>query len=96
MNNSYEVLGVTKQATQEEIRQRYLELIREFSPERAPERFAEIREAYEKLQDPLGDWLDNYCNVETKDSIDDLIQSIRKRTKSERFPTAALLAMAER
>ena len=34
----------------ERVRQRYLQLIREFPPEQNPARFAAIREAYEKIR----------------------------------------------
>ncbi len=47
----YSVLGVSSQADSETIRQRYLELVRRFPPETHPEDFAEIRQAYEVLND---------------------------------------------
>ena len=40
MNDPYETLGLSPDAGESEIRRRYLELVREFPPDRAPERFA--------------------------------------------------------
>lgn len=43
MNDPYVQLGLSPSADETEIRRRYLELVRQFPPDRAPERFAEIR-----------------------------------------------------
>lgn len=48
----YEVLGVAKSATPDEIKRAYLALVREHTPERSPEAFKRIRAAYETLSDP--------------------------------------------
>lgn len=53
MHDPFEVLGVAPDASDEEIRRSYLKLVRIHTPDRAPERFAEIRAAYEKLHDPI-------------------------------------------
>ena len=47
----YLVLGLSPSAAQEEIRQRYLELVRAHPPSRDPERFQRISAAYEALKD---------------------------------------------
>lgn len=48
----YSVLGLSRQADEEAITRAYFQLVRQFSPERAPEQFREIRTAYEQLRDP--------------------------------------------
>ena len=54
----YEVLGVSKTATQEEIRKAFRQLARKHHPDvskdkkKAEEKFKEINEAYEVLSDP--------------------------------------------
>ena len=45
MADPYETLGVTRSSSDAEIRRRYLELVRQFPPERDAERFAAIRSA---------------------------------------------------
>jgi len=47
----YEVLGVTEEASDEQIRKSYLEKVRQSPPERDPDRFKEIRRAYGVLKD---------------------------------------------
>lgn len=53
ISDPFVILGVAADAGEEEIRVRYLKLVREFPPERDPERFREIRAAYEAVRDPL-------------------------------------------
>jgi hypothetical protein len=44
------VLGVVQDADDDAIKQRYLALVRAFPPDREPERFQEIRGAYEAVR----------------------------------------------
>jgi preprotein translocase subunit Sec63 len=47
-----EVLGVSPNAGEEEIRAAYLRKVKEYPPERSPEEFEKIRDAFETLRDP--------------------------------------------
>ncbi|MEM9657440.1 MAG: J domain-containing protein [Planctomycetota bacterium] len=49
----FKVLGIPPDAGEPEIRARYLELVKQFPPERDPDKFREIRTAFEAAQDPL-------------------------------------------
>lgn len=49
--NAYDILGVTPDAEDETVRNAYLEAIRLFPPERDPDRFATLNEAYQTLKD---------------------------------------------
>ena len=47
------ILGLSRVATEEEVRSRYLKLVKQFPPERDPERFREIHAAFQAARDPL-------------------------------------------
>jgi curved DNA-binding protein CbpA len=47
-----QVLGVPLNAGDEEIRAAYLRKVKEHPPDRSPEQFEAIRDAYETLRDP--------------------------------------------
>jgi hypothetical protein len=47
-----EVLGVPPNAGEEEIRAAYLVKVKEYPPDRSPEEFEKIRDAFENLRDP--------------------------------------------
>jgi DnaJ-class molecular chaperone len=51
MRDPFTDLGVSEDADDAEIRRRYLALVRDFPPDRAPDRFQECRAAYEALAD---------------------------------------------
>jgi len=48
-HSPYEILEIPRNATIKDIKRRYKDLIREFNPEHHPEKFMEIRAAYEML-----------------------------------------------
>jgi preprotein translocase subunit Sec63 len=47
-----DILGVPVDASEEEIRAAYLAKVKEFPPDRSPEEFEKIRDAYDTLRDP--------------------------------------------
>jgi curved DNA-binding protein CbpA len=53
INDPHAVLALKPGATAEEIRQRYLQLVRENPPDREPEKFRAINDAWKMLCDPL-------------------------------------------
>lgn len=95
MIDPYEVLGVSPDATEEQIRQRYLALVREFPPEREPKRFAEVREAYDQLRDPVVSLERRLFNLTAVDTFDTLLAAERQRQRARRLPTPVLLALGE-
>jgi hypothetical protein len=52
-SDPFQVLGLSPDADETEVRTRYLELVKQFSPDREAEKFREIRAAYEATKDPL-------------------------------------------
>jgi curved DNA-binding protein CbpA len=95
VTNPYETLGVSPQAGDAEIRNRYLQLVREFPPDRAPERFAQIRAAFDELRDPLVRLEKQVFETFTQDSIEAIADDVRARLRTIRLPVDALLALAE-
>lgn len=47
------ILGLDHNASESEVRRRYLELVKQHPPETDPARFREIHAAYESARDPL-------------------------------------------
>jgi len=95
MSDPHEILGVAPDADQDEIRRRYLELVREFSPERAPERFAAIRAAYDEVRDPLKSLEAQLFAYKSNDSIDAIRDDLHRRLREARVPMETLLKLAE-
>lgn len=97
MSDPYEALGLPRHADEAEIRKRYLELVRQFPPDRAPERFAAIRAAYDEVRDPVRRLRAQLFEVATGDSLDALAADLRARLREQlaRPPLDVLLALAE-
>jgi curved DNA-binding protein CbpA len=96
MSDPYDTLGLTRDATEAEIRRRYLELVREFPPDRAPERFAAVHAAYEALRDPARRLQAQLFRYETTtDSIEAIAKDLRRRLREARLPVDTLLNLAD-
>src|SRR5215211_3588570 len=95
MSDPYETLGLARDSDEAEIRRRYLELVREFPPDRAPERFAAIRAAYDEVRDPLRRLEAQLFSLKTRDSIDSLLTDLRARLRDAPVPMETLLKLAE-
>jgi len=50
--SAYSILNVNKDASEEEIKRAYIELVKRYDPERHTDRFMVIQKAYERLTDP--------------------------------------------
>lgn len=53
MNDPWEVLDISRDAGEEEIREAYLKRIKAYPPDRYPDAFERTKEAYDTLKDPL-------------------------------------------
>ncbi len=95
MTDPYAILGVRPEAEDETIRNRYLELVKQFPPEQQPERFAAIRQAYESVRD-LEKRL-HYLVFEAgrKESPATLIEELKCRSPRRRLSLQALLALVQ-
>lgn len=95
MTDPFETMGLAPNAGDDEIRNRYLQLVREFPPDRAPDRFAEIRAAYEELRDPHRRLETQMFSLDTHDSFESLVRDLRARILRPDLPAEALLSLAE-
>lgn len=95
MNDPHETLGLPAGADEAQIRSRYLALVKEFPPDRDPERFAAIRAAYDELRNPAALLEKQLLSLTTLDSVERLQLDIAKRLKTSRFPISLLLSLAD-
>ncbi len=96
MSDPYQVLGVSTDMDDAAMRRRYLELVRQFPPEKCPQQFAKIREAYEQLRDPAERLERELFRAGDGGVLDDIIAELRSKMQSVRIPTEILLTLAER
>jgi len=63
MTDPREVLGVSQDAGEDEIRAAYVRKVKEHPPDRSPEEFERIRDAYDSLRDPRRRMRDRLLSV---------------------------------
>ncbi len=96
MGDPYEILGVTPGAGEGEVRQRYLEMVRTFPPDQAPEKFAAIHAAYSALRDPIERIERQLFSIDcADDSFERIVADLCERLSSARLPIETLLALAD-
>jgi DnaJ-class molecular chaperone len=96
MAEPYEVLSLSSDASEEQIRKRYLELVREFPPDRDPKRFAEVRAAYDQLRDPIERMRKRLLGFNQTATIDEIAADFQNRNlKDKRISARTLLKVAE-
>jgi preprotein translocase subunit Sec63 len=77
-----EVLGVSQDAGEEEIRTAYVRKVKEHPPDRSPEEFERIRDAYASLRDPRRRMRDTLVSV---DPVAPLASIIELPARPRRF-----------
>jgi curved DNA-binding protein CbpA len=92
MTDPYTVLGLSADSDDEAIRRRYLELVRQFTPEHQPEKFAAIRAAYENLRDLNTRLRYRLFEAGKKESVDAIIEEITCRSPRRRVSLKTLLS----
>lgn len=91
MTDPYQVLNLPPDADDAAIRRRYLELVRQFTPEHHPEKFAAIRAAYESLKDLTTRLEHRLFDTGDKESIAAIIEELACRTPRRRLSLDQLL-----
>jgi curved DNA-binding protein CbpA len=92
VNNPFETLGLSASATDAEIRARYLALVREHPPEKSPDKFAQIRDAYAEVTDAKQRFK-RALFVPPNDSFDAILADFQQARQHQRIPTRDLLAL---
>ncbi|MBM4073278.1 MAG: molecular chaperone DnaJ [Planctomycetes bacterium] len=93
MLDPYAALGLPADADDEAIRRRYLELVRQYPPERAPEKFAAIRKAYDSLRDLDTRLRYRLFEAGKNENIDSLIEDIACQNSRPRVSLDKLLSL---
>src|SRR5262245_16302275 len=96
MSNPYTMLGLPPDCDDEAIRRRYLELVRQYSPEHHPEKFAAIRTAYESLRDLNTRLRYRLFEAGKEESVEALIEEIACRSARRRLSLEMLLAVVQK
>jgi DnaJ domain len=96
MTDPYAELGLPADADDEVIRRRYLELVKQFSPEHHPEKFAAVRRAYESLRDLETRLRYRLFEAGKQDSIDAILEELACRTSRRRLSLQALVNLAQK
>ncbi|MBL8816999.1 MAG: J domain-containing protein [Planctomyces sp.] len=89
-----QTLGLSLNATGEEIRNRYLDLVKQFPPEQFPQRATQIRCAYDFLRDPVHAWKEELFSTKPATSIEAIALELIPDIRSSRIPTDVLLSLA--
>ena len=93
--SDFEILGLSEGAQPKEIKRAYFKLVRQFSPEKDPERFQQIREAYEHLTEDRSKVKEGIITLEFPDIplASQMKEQIQKRIDTRNYQEA--LATAE-
>src|SRR5438132_13410350 len=91
MTDAYTILGLPADSDDETIRRRYLELVRQFPPEHHPQKFAEVRAAYDQLKDFNTRLRHRLFEAGKNESLDAIIEELSCRSPPRRLTFAELL-----
>ncbi len=97
MTNPYAVLELSPGCSEDQIRKAYLEQVRKYPPDRDPERFAKIRDAYDQLRDPVTRIRSQVFSPSSVDSFDDLLHDMQQKGSgtSAKLSIVSVLKLAE-
>ena len=93
MANPYDVLNVAFADGDAVIRRRYLEAVRRFPPDRCPEGFRRVRDAYERIRDEKSRLEFLLFDASQGETIDELLMEEKCRTSPKRVGLSSLLGV---
>lgn len=76
----YLVLGLSHNSSDQEIRQRYLELVRAHPPSREPKRFQQIQDAYDQIKERRDRVRDYIFGSDRYDSFSEFLSALEAAT----------------
>ncbi len=82
MKSPYQCLAVDPDASDEQIRQAYLEKVKDFPPERDPEQFQIIQQAYEQIKDQKSRLAYELFHVPALEEFEQLLNELQPRRPS--------------
>jgi hypothetical protein len=82
MSDPREVLGVNQDAGEEEIRAAYVRKVKVHPPDRSPEEFERIRDAYDSLRDPRRRMRERLLSV---DPLASFVSVVEGNARQRRF-----------
>jgi curved DNA-binding protein CbpA len=91
VNDPYAVLELPADADDDAIRRKYLEMVRQYTPEREPEKFAAVRSAYEALKDLNTRLRHRLFERGRAETIDVLIEEVACRSPRRRVSLETLV-----
>jgi curved DNA-binding protein CbpA len=91
MHDPYTILGLPDDCDDAAIRARYLELVRQYPPERHPERAAAIRQAYDELRDVNKRLHHRLFDAGKNESLDVLLEEVQCQAPRRRVPLTQML-----
>ncbi len=94
MKNPYDVLQVSPVAGDSKIKEAYVQMVKAFPPDRSPEKFKEIRKAYETIATPRDRVNYKLFSIEDMPNAEHLEHLMLNLTKSEhrgRIPPKKLI-----
>jgi hypothetical protein len=94
MSDPFSILDIDCNGDDAVIRARYLELVRRFPPEQAPERFAAIRDAFERVKTQNDRLRWRLFEAGRHDTLDSVIEKSDGMSPRRRPTLAELLAAA--
>lgn len=90
IEDPWQVLGLSMEADDGEIRRRYLELVKKHTPERDPEGFQRVNLAYEQLKDRYQRWTARLLDRPGKSMLEAAEREVEQRLRKAGFPADVL------
>lgn len=81
----YKLFNIAPESDDDAIRRRYLQLVKEFPPERDPLKFSEIRQAYDELKDLNTRLRNRVFHPGKNETVEAIIEDYACRTTRRRF-----------